>query len=134
VARPVDRRRALFRLGTLGLAIAIAFAAVTLAGIGPGDARRWVAGAGAAGPAVFVLAGGVFGVALFPAQVTATLAGVLFGALAGTALALAALLGAGLCLLAGRCVGADARLSLFGVRARRWREWLDAHGFSAILA
>ena len=46
---------------------------------------------------------------MFPGHVTATLAGVLFGALAGTALALAAaLLGAGLCLLAARSVGADA--------------------------
>ena len=119
----------------LGLAIAVAFAAVTLAGIGPGDARRWVAGAGPAGPAVFVLAGGVLGVALFPGHVTAALAGVLFGALAGTALALAAaLLAAGLCLLAGRCVGADALVSLLGVRGRRWREWLTSHGFSAVLA
>jgi hypothetical protein len=50
----------------LALAIALAYTAVTLAGIGPGDARRWVAGAGPAGPAVFVLAGGVLGVALFP--------------------------------------------------------------------
>ena len=135
VARPVDRRRALVRLGTLGLAIAVAFAIVTLAGIAPDDARRWVASAGPAGPAVFVLAGGVLGVALFPGHVTATLAGVLFGALAGTALALtAALLGAGLCLLASRCVGAEAVLSLLGARGRHWREWLVAHGFSAVLA
>ncbi len=135
VARPVDRRRALVRLGLLGLAIAVAFAAVTLAGIGPGDARRWVAGAGPAGPAVFVLAGGVLGVTLFPGHLTATLAGALFGALAGTALALAAaLLGAGLCLLAARCVAAEAVLSLLGVRGQRWHGWLTSHGFSAVLA
>ena len=86
-------------------------------------------------PRVFVLAGGVLGVALFPGHVTATLAGVLFGALAGTALALAsALLGAGLCLLAGRLVGADPVVSLLGVRGRHWREWLTSHGFSAVLA
>ena len=119
----------------LGLAIAVAFTAVTLVGIGPGDARRWVVGAGPAGPAVFVLAGGVLGVALFPGHVTATLAGVLFGALAGTALALAAaLLGAGLCLLAGRSVGAEAVGSLLGIRGLRWREWLTSHGFSAVIA
>ena len=119
----------------LGLAIAVSFAAVTLAGIGPGDGRRWIAGAGPAGPALFVLAGGLLGVALFPGHVTATLAGVLFGALAGTALALAAaLLGAGLCLLAGRYVGADAVVSLLGVRGRRWREWVTSHGFGAVLA
>ena len=119
----------------LGLAIAVAFTAVTLVGIGPDDARRWVVGAGPAGPAVFVLAGGVLGVAMFPGHVTATLAGVLFGALAGTALALAAaLLGAGLCLLAGRSVGADAVGSLLGIRGLRWREWLTSHGFSAVIA
>ena len=119
----------------LGLAIAVAFTAVTLVGIGPDDARRWVVGAGTAGPAVFVLAGGVLGVAMFPGHVTATLAGVLFGALAGTALALAAaLLGAGLCLLAARSVGADAVGSLLGIRGLRWREWLTSHGFSAVIA
>jgi uncharacterized membrane protein YdjX (TVP38/TMEM64 family) len=63
-----------------------------------------------------VLAGGVLRVALFPGHVTATLAGVLFGALAGTALALAAaLLSAGLCLLAARSVGADAVGSLLAI-------------------
>jgi uncharacterized membrane protein YdjX (TVP38/TMEM64 family) len=123
------------RLALLGLAIAAAFAAVTLAGIGPGQAQRWVAGLGLAAPLVFVLAGGALGLALFPGHVTAALAGVLFGALAGTALALAAaLLGAGLCLLAARRLGADAVLQLLGPRGRRLRTWLAANGFSAVLA
>ena len=119
----------------LALAIAAAFAAVTLAGIGPDEARQWVEGAGIAGPVVFVLAGGALGLALFPGHVTATVAGMLFGAVAGTALALAAaLLGAALCLLAARRLGADALLSLLGPRGRRWRDWLEANGFSAVLA
>ena len=123
------------RLAVLALAIAVAFALVSLAGIGPGDAQRWVADAGPAGPVVFVLAGGVLGLALFPGHVTATVAGMLFGALAGTAFALAAaLLGAALCLLAARRFGADAVLSLLGPRGRRWRVWLEANGFSAVLA
>jgi uncharacterized membrane protein YdjX (TVP38/TMEM64 family) len=67
--------------------------------------------------------------------VTAAVAGVLFGAVAGTALALAAaLLGAALCLLAARRFGADAVLSLLGPRGRRWQSWLIANGFSAVLA
>ena len=67
--------------------------------------------AGVAGPVVFVLAGGVLGLALFPGQVTATVAGMLFGAVAGTVLALAAaLLAAALCFAAGRRLGADALL------------------------
>jgi uncharacterized membrane protein YdjX (TVP38/TMEM64 family) len=130
-----DRRRAVARLGTLALAIALAFAAVTVAGITPGAAERWVAGAGAAAPVVFVLAGGLLGVALFPGQLTAAVAGMLFGALPGTLLVLAAtLLGAGLCRLLGRRLGADAVLSLLGPRGRRWRAWLEANGFNAVLA
>ena len=102
---------------------------MTLAGIAPSDARRWVAGAGLAGPVVFVLAAGGLGLALFPGHVTATVAGMLFGAVVGTAVALGAtLLGAGLCLLAARRLGADAVGSLLGPRGRRWQAWLAAQG------
>jgi uncharacterized membrane protein YdjX (TVP38/TMEM64 family) len=59
----------------------------------------------------------------------------LFGAVAGTALALgAALLGAALCLVAAGRFGADATLQLLGPRGRRWHAWLNANGFSAVLA
>ena len=119
----------------LALAIAAACVAVTVAGIGPSDAQQWVAGAGPAGPIVFVLAGGALGLALFPGHVTATVAGLLFGAVAGTALALgAAVLGAGLCLLVARRLGAEAVLALLGPRGRTWRSWLAANGFNAVLA
>jgi uncharacterized membrane protein YdjX (TVP38/TMEM64 family) len=129
------RRRAVARLAVLALGIAAAFALVTLAGLGPEEARRWIDGAGLAGPAVFVLAGGVLGLALFPGHVTAAVAGLLFGAVAGTALALAStLLGAALCLLAARRLGAGAVLALLGPRGRRWRDWLEANGFAAVLA
>jgi uncharacterized membrane protein YdjX (TVP38/TMEM64 family) len=123
------------RLVTLALAIAVAFALVSLAGIGPGEARAWVRDAGLAGPLLFVLAGGALGLALFPGHVTAAVAGMLFGAVAGTALALgAALLGAALCLVAAGRFGADATLQLLGPRGRRWHAWLNANGFSAVLA
>jgi uncharacterized membrane protein YdjX (TVP38/TMEM64 family) len=135
VSREAERRRAGVRLAVLGLAIAGAFLAVSLAGIAPSDAQRWVAGAGLAGPVVFVLAAGALSLALFPGHVTATAAGLLFGAVAGTGLALAAtLLGAALCLLAARRLGADAVLSLLDPRGRRWQAWLAANGFSAVLA
>jgi uncharacterized membrane protein YdjX (TVP38/TMEM64 family) len=131
----VDRRRAVVRLALLGLTIAAAFVAVTAAGIGPGEVKRWVAGAGVAGPVVFVLAGAALGLALFPGHVIAAIAGLLFGAVGGTAVALAAaVIGAGLSLLVARLLGADALLSLLGPRGRRWREWVAANGFSAILA
>ena len=135
VGREADRRRAYARLALLVLAIVAAFVAVTFAGVGPADAQRWVADAGPAGPVVFVLAGGALGLALFPGHVTATLAGVLFGVLAGVGLALAAtLVGAGLALLVARRLGADAVLSLLGPRGKRWQVWLTANGFSAVLA
>ena len=135
MSRPADRRAAVVRLSLLGLAIAISFFAVTVAGLSPSDAEQWVDGAGVAGPAVFVLAGGLLALALFPGHVVATVAGVLFGALAGTALALAAaLLGAGLCMLAARRLGADALQSLLSPRALRWQDWVAANGFSAVLA
>jgi uncharacterized membrane protein YdjX (TVP38/TMEM64 family) len=134
VSGELDRRRAGARLAALAFAIALAFATVTLAGIGPGDVRQWVADAGLAGPALFVLAGAALCLGLFPGHVTAAVAGVLFGAVAGTALALAAtVLGAALCLLAARHVGAGAVHALLGPRGRRWQQWLAEHGFSAVL-
>ena len=119
----------------LALGIGAAFLVVSLAGIGPGDAQRWVEDAGVAGPLLFVLAGGVLGLALFPGHLTAVVAGILFGAVAGTALALAAaLLAAALCVVAGRRLGADAVLSLLGPGGRLWRTWLEENGFGAVLA
>jgi len=133
--RDGDRRRAAARLALLGVAIALGFLAVTLAGIGPSDAQRWTAGAGPAAPVVFVLAAGVLSLALFPGHVSAIAAGVLFGAVAGTAVALAAaVLGAALCLTAARWLGSDAVHSLLGPRGTLWHTWLAANGFSAVLA
>jgi uncharacterized membrane protein YdjX (TVP38/TMEM64 family) len=123
------------RLVLLALAIAAAFAAVTLSGVGPDDVKRWVADAGAAAPLIFVGVAALLGLALFPGHVTATLAGLLFGALGGTAVALAAaLIGAVLSLLVARALGANAVLSLLGERARKWRDFVQENGFSAVLA
>jgi hypothetical protein len=68
VSRQADRRRAWVRLAVLGLGIAVAFLAVTLAGIAPSDMRRWLGGAGLVGPVVFVLAAGALSLALFRAR------------------------------------------------------------------
>lgn len=135
MSRVRDRRRAAARLASLGVLIAAAFVAVTVAGIGPADVRGWVREAGALGPLLFVLAGGALGLALFPGQVTATAAGALFGAVAGTPIALlAALLAAAGSLLLARRIGADALLALLSPRARRRRAWVAEHGFGAVLA
>ncbi len=123
------------RLVLLALAIAAAFGAVTATGIGPTEAKHYVDQLGATAPLLFVLIGGALGLALFPGHVTATVAGMLFGAVAGTAVALAAaILGAGLCLLAARLAGADAVTSLLGERGKRWRDFVRENGFSAVLA
>ena len=119
-----------------GLAIAAAFAAVTLLGVSPADARRWVARGRRARPAAVRARRRALGLALFPGQLIATAAGALFGALTGIPIVLlaAALVGAGLALLVARRIGADALLSLLSPRARRWQTWLADHGFSAVLA
>lgn len=135
MSRFSDRWRAVARLALLGLVIAAAFAAVTLAGVTPGDARAWVAQAGALGPLAFVLVAALLGLALFPGQLIATAAGALFGALTGIPLVLlAALIAAGTALLVARRIGADALLALLSPQARRWQTWLAEHGFSAVLA
>ena len=135
MTRVQDRRRAVARLALLVLAIAAAFATVTLLGVSPADARDWVAEAGALGPLLFVLVAAVLGLALFPGQLIATAAGALFGALTGIPIVLlAALIAAGVALLVARKIGADALLSLLSPRARRYQHWLADHGFSAVLA
>jgi len=127
--------RAVARLVLLALAIAAAFVAVTASGVGPTDVKEWVADAGMTAPIVFVGVGALLGLALFPGHVTATIAGMLFGALGGTAVALgAALIGAALAMLVARVVGADAVMSLLGERGRRWRDFVRDNGFSAVLA
>ena len=131
-----DRRRAVLRLALFALAIAAGFAAVTLAGFGPDDARRWVDDAGAAGPLVFVLVAAALGLVLFPGHVTAAAAGVLFGTLRRDrpdARGRAARLDRWRCLVA-RHLGADALHSLLGPRARRRQAWVNENGFAAVLA
>src|SRR6478609_8886341 len=90
VTRVPDRRRAVARLALLGLAIAAAFASVTLLGVSPADARHWVAEAGALGPLLFVLVAAVLGLALFPGQLIATAGSTVRGALTGIPIVLLA--------------------------------------------
>src|SRR4051812_1019386 len=91
---PTDpaRRRALARLGLAALALAaLAGAAALTVGVpGPSQLAAWARSAGPAAPVVFVLIGAVSTCVLFPGQVTATAAGVLFGVAGGIGLTLAA--------------------------------------------
>ena len=98
-------------------------------GISSSDAQRWVSDAGGAGLVLFVLTAAMLGLALFAGHVTATVAGVLFGAVAGVALALAASLpGGAFCTLAARALGTEAVTALLDPRGRHWRDWMAANG------
>ena len=135
---PADRarRRALARLGVAVLAL-VAVLAVLSQTVGvpsPSELAEWARSAGPAAPALFVLLAAVSTCVMFPGQVTATAAGVLFGVAAGVALTLAAAtLGAAAAFLLARSVGAAPIGRLLGPRAAHWRTWIAERGFSAVL-
>ena len=91
---PTDpaRRRALARLGVAVLALAAlaALLALTVGVPSPSQLAAWTRSAGPAAPVLFVLIAAVSTCVMFPGQVTATAAGVLFGVVGGVALTLAA--------------------------------------------
>ena len=135
---PADRarRRALARLGVAVLALAALLAVLSLTvGVpSPSQLAAWASSAGPAAPGLFVLIAAASTCVMFPGQVTATAAGVLFGVVAGVALTLAAAtLGAAVAFLLARCVGAGPVGRLLGPRAAHWRAWIGRRGFSAVL-
>src|SRR3954452_1692113 len=135
---PTDpaRRRALARVGfgVLALAALVAALALTVGIPTPEQLAAWARSAGPAAPVVFVLVGAASACVLFPGQVTATAAGVLFGVVSGVALTLAAAtLGAVLAFLLARSAGAASLSRLLGPRAAHWRDWIAERGFSAVL-
>src|SRR3954451_5560828 len=130
------RRRALARLGlaVLALAVLAGLAALTVGVPSPAQLAEWARSAGPATPVLFVLIAAVSTCVMFPGQVTATAAGVLFGVAAGVGLTLlAATLGAALAFLLARTVGAGPIGRLLGPRATHWRTWISERGFSAVL-
>ena len=87
---PADplRRRALARVGLAALALVALVAALALTvGIPtPAQLAAWARSAGPAAPLLFVLFAAVSTCVLFPGNVTATAAGVVFGVFGGVAL------------------------------------------------
>jgi len=135
---PADpaRRRALARLAgaVLALVALVAVAAVTVGVPSPSELARWAESVGPAAPVLFVLIAAVSTCVMFPGQVTAGAAGVLFGVAGGVALTLAAaVLGATIAFLLARGAGAAPISRLLGPRATHWREWIAERGFSAVL-
>jgi uncharacterized membrane protein YdjX (TVP38/TMEM64 family) len=135
---PTDpaRRRALVRLGAAALALAtvVGVLSQTVGIPAPAQLAAWAESAGPVAPVLFVLIAAASTCVMFPGQVTATAAGVLFGVAAGVALTLAAAtLGAVLAFLLARGVGAAPIEKLLGPRAAHWRTWIAQRGFSAVL-
>jgi uncharacterized membrane protein YdjX (TVP38/TMEM64 family) len=130
------RRRAALRLGVLAGAVgALLVGGLVTGGLSPATITGLVRDAGPLAPVAFVLLGATLTCLLFPGQVTATLAGALFGLSAGVGLALAvAILGAACAFLIARLVGSDAAERLLGGKARDSRTWVQAHGFGAVVA
>src|SRR3954469_17753831 len=130
---PADplRRRALARVGGAVLVLGGLAAALALTvGIpAPAELAAWARSAGPGAPVLFLLFGVVSTCVLFPGQVTATAAGVVFGVFGGVALAIAAAtLGATLAFLLARGAGAAPIGRLLGPRAAYWRTWIAERG------
>ncbi len=118
----------------LALIALVAVAAVTVGVPSPSELTRWAESVGPAAPVLFVLIAAVSTCVMFPGQVTAGAAGVLFGVAGGVALTLAAaVLGAAIAFLLARGAGAAPISRLLGPRAAHWREWIAERGFSAVL-
>jgi uncharacterized membrane protein YdjX (TVP38/TMEM64 family) len=135
---PTDpaRRRALARLGVavLALAVLVGVLALTIGVPSPSQLAAWARSAGPAAPVLFVAFAAVSTCVMFPGQVTAAAAGLLFGVASGIALTLAAAtLGAVLAFLLARGAGAAPIGRLLGPRATHWRGWIAERGFSAVL-
>jgi uncharacterized membrane protein YdjX (TVP38/TMEM64 family) len=135
------RRAALLRL--LILALGLMAGGVLLRSLGAVPGTEWVdqyvLGQGLLGDAVFVLAGAALTAAGVPRQGIAFLAGYAFGAVEGTALAMAAqILGCAIAYAWARAIGrpwAEARLAgRFGHRLRPMRDVLLGSPFGATLA
>ena len=98
------------------------------------DVRSLVNGAGPAGPAVYVLVYAAATLALAPGGALTVLAGVLFGPVLGTGVALAgAYAGAIGAFAVARLLGRARTRRLFGHRLQRADAWVADRGFLAIL-
>lgn len=139
-ATPVVRALAVLsrpavRLTLLGLGLLAVLLVVRSAGGLSRDAiARMVADAGPWGPVAFVALYAVLTVAMVPGSIITAAGGVLFGALAGTALSVTgATAGAVAAFLLSRRLGREQVEQLAGERIGRFDAWLERRGFSAVL-
>ena len=122
------------RLAALAAALLVgAGAAAALVGPVREDLLAFVDGLGLTAPVVFVVLYAVLSLALVPGSFLTIGAGVLFGPLLGTALAvIGGAFGATGAFLIGRRLGRTQVERLAGRKMRAVDEWLDLHGVAAI--
>ncbi|MDX1621878.1 MAG: TVP38/TMEM64 family protein [Nitriliruptorales bacterium] len=121
---------------SLFAAVILALFAIFFFGGGPSreDIERLLDGSGAAAPVLFVAIYVIATVLVVPGAVLTAAAGVLFGTLAGTALAvLGASLGAGAAFEISRWLGREQVEEIAGERVGRFDDWIERRGFTAIL-
>jgi uncharacterized membrane protein YdjX (TVP38/TMEM64 family) len=130
------RLHPLARLAILAVGVAAGFAAIALTGPLSGDrVRGWLGGgSGAQAAAVFVGLYAGLTVVGFPGPVLAGAAGLLFGTLEGTLLALSgAVLGAVIAFALSRHVAGDLVARAGGPRLRALAAWVGRRGFRSVL-
>jgi uncharacterized membrane protein YdjX (TVP38/TMEM64 family) len=113
----------------------LAGAALAVVAIGPirQDLMDFVEGFGTTAPVAFVVLYALLSLALVPGSLLSVAAGVLFGPLTGTVLAVVGgAFGATGAFLIGRRLGRTQVEHLAGDRVRTMDRWLEAHGATAI--
>lgn len=123
------------RLGALTLLVVGGFLVFASVG-GPDQAsiERSVRDAGVAAPVVYVVIYVVLTVVLFPGAVITAAGGALFGSVQGTVLTvIGATIGATGAFLVGRWLGREQVERLAGKGVGRLDDWMQEHGFLAVL-
>jgi len=123
------------RLALLLVSLAIVFLLLALSGsLSQDEVRDRVNAFGPVAPLAFIVIGALLTVALFPGPILAGAAGLLFGTLAGTPIAIAsATLGASLACLLSRSVAGDAIQELGGPRLIGLAAWISRRGFVSVM-
>jgi uncharacterized membrane protein YdjX (TVP38/TMEM64 family) len=100
----------------------------------PERVKELVDGYGIAGPLLFVAAAAFLSCAFFPGPLLAGAAGLLFGTVLGTGVAVASgTTAAALAFTLSRHGARPIVEELEGDRVRRWRDWVDRRGIVAVL-
>lgn len=118
----------------LVLLLGLSAVMVVVGGPSKSGVQRVVEGSGVAAPIVYVVLYAVLTVLLFPVSVITAAGGVLFGAIAATALTVvAATAGATVAFLTGRRLGRNDVQAIAGRHVGRLDDLLERRGFLAVL-